>query len=57
MCYTKKDKTMKKLTSIRLTPEAVILIRILSKKMGVNQTAILELAIRELARKENVEKR
>ena len=57
MCYTKRNKAMKKLTSIRLTPEAVRLIKTLSDKLGVSQTDILELSIRELAKKENVEKR
>jgi len=42
-------------TSVRLTPEAIHLLKELAKKLGVSQTAIIELAIRYLAKKENIE--
>ena len=41
-------------TSIRLTLEAIRLLRELAKNLGVSQTAVIELAIRELAKKENI---
>ena len=47
----KKDKHT---TSIRLTPEAKELIERLSQKLGINQTSVIEMAIRVLADKENV---
>jgi len=42
-------------TSLRLTPEAIRLLRELAKKLGVSQTAIMEMAIRRMAEQENVE--
>lgn len=47
-------RTKKKKTSITLTPEAERLLEELSKKLGVNQTALIEMAIRVLAEKEKV---
>jgi predicted DNA-binding protein len=47
----RKDKHT---TSIRLTPEAKELVERLSKKFGINQTSVIEMAIRVLAEKENV---
>jgi predicted DNA-binding protein len=47
----KKDRNA---TSIRLTPEAKELIARLSQKLGVNQTSVIEMAIRVLAEKEKV---
>ncbi|MBZ0309696.1 MAG: ribbon-helix-helix protein, CopG family [Anaerolineae bacterium] len=47
----KKDKQQ---TSIRLTPEAKKLIERLSQKLGINQTSVIEMAIRVLADKEKV---
>jgi predicted DNA-binding protein len=42
----------KKKTSIRYSDEAKMLLEKLSKKLGVSQSAILELAIRTLAKQE-----
>jgi len=41
-------------TSIRLSPDAKRLIAAVSQKLGISQTAILELAIRCLAKREKV---
>jgi predicted DNA-binding protein len=41
-------------TSIRLSDEAKRLQKRLSEKLGVSQAAVLELAIRALAQRENV---
>lgn len=41
-------------TSMRLTKEAKLLIREIAKKLGINQTAVVELAVRRLAEIENV---
>ncbi len=49
-----KEKPVKRATSVRLTPEAKRLIVALANKMGISQSAVLELAIRHLARKEKV---
>jgi Ribbon-helix-helix protein, copG family len=43
-----------KLTSIRLTEDAKLLIELLSKKLGVSQSALLELALRALAKQEKI---
>jgi len=45
----------KKQTSVRLTNEAVRLRYLLSSKLGVSLTAVLELAIRALAKREDIE--
>lgn len=45
---------MKKATSFRLSERAMELLQRLSDALGVSLTAILELAIRELAKKHNV---
>jgi len=42
-------------TSIRLTQEAKRLRKLLSAKLGVSLTAVIELAIREFAKREGVE--
>ena len=42
-------------TSIRLTQEAKRLRELLSAKLGVSLTAVIELAIREFAKREGVE--
>ena len=47
-------KKGKNATSIRLTSEAKQLIERLSNKLGINQTSVIEMAIRVLAEKENV---
>ena len=44
----------KKLTSIRLTQVGAALIKLLAQKLGVSKSAVLELAIRKLAREENI---
>jgi predicted transcriptional regulator len=44
----------KRLTSIRLSPEAKRLLADLAKKLSISQSAVLELAIREKARREGV---
>jgi predicted DNA-binding protein len=44
----------KTLTSIRLTPEARRLLKLLSAKLGVSQAAILELLIRHKASEERI---
>lgn len=40
--------------AIRLTPEAKRLLAELVKKLGVTQTAIVEMAIRKFAEQENI---
>lgn len=50
----RKDEVEKQSTSIRLTPDAIRLLAALAKQLGVSQSAIMELAIREKAAKENV---
>jgi predicted transcriptional regulator len=47
------DKT--KTTSFRLSPDARALIELLSKKNSISQTAVMELAIRQLAKAEGIE--
>jgi predicted transcriptional regulator len=44
----------KKKTSIRLSEEAQILIEQLAKQLGISQSAVLEMAIRVLAKREGV---
>lgn len=44
----------KEKTSIQLSAEAMQLRRLLAKKLGINQTAVIEQAIRELATRHNV---
>ena len=44
----------KKKTSIRYSDEAKNLLEKLSKKLGVSQSAVLELAIRALAKQEGI---
>jgi len=39
---------------MRLTPEAKHLLALLTEKLGVSQAAVLELAIREKAKREHV---
>jgi predicted transcriptional regulator len=48
------SKPKKYATSIRLSPEAKRLISELAKKLGVSQSAILEIAIRRLAEQEKI---
>jgi len=44
----------KKPTSVRLSDDAKRLIAKLSLKLGISQTAIIELAIREKAKREGI---
>jgi len=41
-------------TSVRLSEDAQRLIHLLSQKLGISQTAIIELAIREKAKREKI---
>jgi antitoxin component of RelBE/YafQ-DinJ toxin-antitoxin module len=43
-----------KATSIRMTAEAKRLQAALSEKMGISMTAVIELAIRQMAKKEGL---
>lgn len=47
-------KKSKSNTSVRLTPEATRLLKELAMKLGVSQTAIIEMSIRKLAESEGV---
>jgi len=47
-------KDNKLFTSLRLTEDAMRLRELLSEKLGVNLTAVIELAIRELAKREDI---
>ena len=53
MRYVVYNVCMKKQahTSIRYTPEARQLLELMAQKLGVTQTAIVEMAIREFAEK------
>lgn len=44
----------KRLTSMRLSPEAKRLLAMLAKKLSISQAAVLELAIRDKAKRERV---
>jgi hypothetical protein len=44
----------KTLTSMRLTPEARRLLKLLAAKLGVSQAAILEVLIRQKAQEERL---
>jgi predicted transcriptional regulator len=45
---------MKQPTSFRLSNEALRLLKVLADAKGVSQAAIIELAVRELAKKEGI---
>jgi predicted transcriptional regulator len=45
----------KQLTSMRLSPEAKRLLAKLAEALGISQAAVLELVIREKARRERVQ--
>jgi hypothetical protein len=51
MSSSDRDKLQ---TSIRLTPEAAQLRDELAKKLGIDKTAVIEIALRELALKHGV---
>lgn len=44
----------KKPTNIRLTQDAKNLLTLLAQKLGLSRTGVIELAIRELAKKEKI---
>ena len=48
-------KKSKELTSIRITPEAKRLLKELATKLGVSQSAVMEIAIRKYAKQEQVD--
>lgn len=54
--YNKFMTTKKVSTSIRLSPEAIQLLKILAKKLGVSQAAIIEMSIRKFAQQEQTMK-
>lgn len=45
----------KSATSYRLSPKALELLRLLAEEMGVSRTSVIEIGIRELAKKHGVE--
>ena len=51
----KKGADPKMKTSIQISEEGKRLLELLSKRLGVSQSAIMELAIREKAKREKVE--
>ena len=54
-CYINTSmKKQEKQTNVRLTPEAKRLLDELAKKLGISQTAVIEIAIRKLAAQENL---
>jgi predicted DNA-binding protein len=52
--YTLRMAEDKKNTSIRLSAEGERLRRLLAKALGVNKTAVIEIALRDLAAKNGV---
>ena len=48
--------TQKKPTQFRLTIEAKELIRLLAEKLGLSDVGVVELAVREMARREKVKR-
>lgn len=48
------NTSQKKQTSLRLTPEAKRLVEALAAHLGVAQSAIWEMAIRQMAHKEKI---
>lgn len=46
----------KTLTSIRLSEEAKQLRKLLAKRLGISESAVLEVAIRKLAKEEGVQR-
>ncbi len=47
----------KKMSTFRLTPVAREIIENLSEKMGVSQAAVIEMAVRRLAKEEGIQVR
>lgn len=59
LCYnvymTKSEATdLKKPISMRVSNEGILLMDLLAKKLGVNRTAITEIAVRQMAEREGV---
>ena len=54
MRYTRDMK--KTFTSLRISPEAKELLVKLAAHLGISQTAVIELAIRQLAKQEHLKK-
>ena len=48
------NNNMKIHISFRITEEAIRLLKLLSEKKGVSQASIIEIAIREAAKKEKI---
>ncbi len=53
-CIMRYNTPMKKSMSIRISSEAKELLLKLVQHLGISQTAVLELAIRQLAKQENL---
>jgi predicted transcriptional regulator len=49
--------TTKKPTAVRLTDDGKLLLEKMAKRLGVSQTAIMEMAIREMAERRGVDLR
>ena len=45
----------KRQTSLRMSQEAKRLLEEISKKLGITQSAVIEISIRQLAKKEKIE--
>jgi hypothetical protein len=45
----------KEATSYRLTPEVKRLIKVLADRLGINETSVIELAVRELAERKGIQ--
>ena len=45
---------MKQAISFRLSPEAILLLKRLAEEKGVSQAAILEMALREMSKREMI---
>jgi len=52
--YTRRLNMPKKPTNIRLSEDAKKLLTLLAQKLGLSQTGVIELAIREFAKKEKI---
>lgn len=48
------NRTMKTHISFRLTEEAIRLLKLLAENKGISQAAIIEIALREMAKKEQI---
>jgi len=48
------EKEIKKSISFRLTPTAIKLVKAIAAEKGVSQAAALEMAIREMAKRESI---